>query len=192
MRLEKTDLVELDPSLLLELRYATERNFTGKKIYPQARAFLQRDAADALLRANDALKKQGMQLKVLDAYRPLSVQKLLWEVVPDERYVANPKVGSNHNRGMAVDVTLADREGKDVPMPTQYDTFTQKAHRDCMDLPAQAIANRDLMASAMHHQGFQGIPTEWWHFDYRGWEKHPLLDIPFWTADSTKQRRVNE
>lgn len=178
----KTDLVELvklDPSLQLDIRYATKNNFTGKKVYAQPRAFLQRDAALALIRVHEALKKQGFRLKVYDAYRPWSVQKIFWKIMPDPRYVADPKLGSLHNRGMAVDVTLTDLQGRDVMMPTFYDDFSELAHRDCKALPADAIRHREILEAAMRKEGFYGIPTEWWHFDFHGWGKYPVLDIPF-------------
>ena len=178
----KTDLVDLaklDAMLILDIRYATPHNFTGKPVYRQARAFLQKKAAMALLRVHVALQRQGFRLKIYDAYRPLSVQKILWAVMPDERYVANPKLGSMHNRGMAVDVTLTDLTGRELPMPTAYDEFSEKAHRDYTDLPAGAIRNRRILEDSMKADGFRGIPTEWWHFDYQGWEHFPVLDIPF-------------
>ena len=99
--------------------------------------------------------------------------------MPDERYVANPKLGSMHNRGMAVDVTLTNLEGHEVPMPTGYDEFYEKAHRDYNDLPREAIQNRRILEDSMKAEGFRGIPTEWWHFDYHGWEHFPVMDIPF-------------
>ena len=173
------ELVKLDPSLLLDIRYATQNNFTGKKVYPQARAFLQKEAALALMRVNATLREQGFCLKIYDAYRPLSVQKIFWQIMPDPRYVADPKLGSLHNRGMAVDVTLTDIAGNEVLMPTSYDDFSEKAHRDWKNAPAEAIHHRQILESAMHQEGFLGIPTEWWHFDFHGWGKYPVLDIPF-------------
>ncbi len=172
------DIAELDSSIGLDIRYATENNFTGKKIYPSARAFLQREAAMALVRANQSLGTRGFRLKVFDAYRPYSVQKRLWQIVPDERYVANPRYGSIHNRAMAVDVTLTDLKGNDVAMPTGFDDFSERAGRTYRNLPPDAIRNRKILDQAMIQEGFCPIPAEWWHFDYQGWSKHPLLDIP--------------
>lgn len=122
-----------------------------------------------------ALRPRKLGLRVLDCYRPLSVQKKFWELVPDERYVANPNKGSRHNRGFAVDLTLVDREGRELPMPSAYDDFSEKAHRD-FPAPGAAGDNRALLKAAMEREGFLGLPTEWWHFDFRGWEKAPLLD----------------
>ncbi len=177
MRYRDTDLVELHASLLLDIRYATADNFTGRRIYPSARAFLQREAADALLQADRLLRAKGYRLKIWDAYRPLSAQKILWSIMPDERFVANPKLGSMHNRGMAVDVTLTDLSGKDLPMPTAYDDFSEKAGRDYALLPEQAKRNRGLLRQAMEQAGFRGIPSEWWHFDYRGWQYYRVMDV---------------
>ncbi len=172
------ELGALTPPLILDIRYATANNFTGRVVYPSARAFLRRDAACALLRVNAALRVRGLQLKVFDAYRPVSVQKILWNVMPDERYVADPKIGSIHNRGMAVDVTLVDLRGGEIPMPTGYDEFSEKAYRDYRKLPAAALRNRAILRAAMEAEGFNGIPTEWWHYDFHGWGHCKVLDVP--------------
>mgnify|MGYP000990869255 FL=1 len=121
----------------------------------------------------------GLGLKIYDAYRPLSVQKIFWEIMPDERYVADPKKGSRHNRGMAVDLTLVDKEGKELSMPTEYDDFTEKAHRDYMNITEEQIINRKILEDVMTNYGFVGLPTEWWHFDYRGWENYEVMDVDF-------------
>jgi D-alanyl-D-alanine dipeptidase len=125
------------------------------------------------------LEASGLRLKVFDCYRPLSVQRKLWELVPDERYVADPKKGSRHNRGAAVDLTLVTADGGEVAMPTAYDEFTEKAHRDYQALPASALRNRALLERVMVKHGFVGLPTEWWHFDDADWEKYPVLDVDF-------------
>jgi D-alanyl-D-alanine dipeptidase len=106
-------------------------------------------------------------LKVYDCYRPPEVQKKFWALVPDERYVANPVKGSKHSLGAAVDLTLVDRRGRELEMPTRYDDFTERAHRDYMKLPRRAIRNRALLREVMVRHGFVPLPTEWWHFDYR-------------------------
>ena len=124
------------------------------------------------------LEKVGLGLKVWDCYRPLSVQKILWSIVPDERYVANPAKGSRHNRGCAVDLTLVDSLGNELPMPTKYDDFTEKAHRDYYNLPDTVIKNRKILEDVMKKYGFIPLPTEWWHFDAQGWENFSILDIP--------------
>lgn len=173
------DAKAFDFSLQLDIRYATENNFTKHKVYPLARCFLRRPVVEALSRVQSALKLRGLALKIFDCYRPLSVQKKFWELVPDERYVANPEKGSRHNRGAAVDLTLVDRQGREVPMPTGYDDFSEKAHRDWQGATAEQKKNRELLEKAMVAEGFEGLPTEWWHFDFKGWEKFPLEDVPF-------------
>jgi len=173
------DVKKLDSTIVLDIRYATENNFTGKKIYDEARFFMRKEAALKILEVQKELQRYGLSLKVFDGYRPLSVQKKFWEIMPDERYVADPKKGSRHNRGMAVDLTLVDKEGKEIPMPTPYDDFTEKASRDYYDLPAQILINRKFLEDIMVKYGFTGFPTEWWHFDYKGWEKYDVLDVEF-------------
>lgn len=175
-----TDLVELNgviPDLLLDIRYATTNNFTGKIVYPSARCFLVRDAALALKEVQADLRGKGFRLKVFDGYRPLSVQRIFWSILPDPRYVADPSQGSRHNRGYAVDLTLTDLQGRAVAMPSEYDDFGKRADPAYMDLPQEAIRNREVLREAMEKQGFKRFATEWWHFDYRGWEDKPVLDI---------------
>ncbi|MBS1493574.1 MAG: D-alanyl-D-alanine dipeptidase [Bacteroidetes bacterium] len=173
------ELNKMNPHILLDIRYATKNNFTGKVVYPEARAFLVDDAAYSLDSVQKELKTMGLGLKVYDAYRPLSVQRIFWEIMPDERYVADPKKGSRHNRGMAVDLTLVDKNGKELSMPTEYDDFTEKAHRDYMKLTDEQIKNRKILEDVMIKYGFKGLPTEWWHFDYRGWEDYDVMDVKF-------------
>jgi zinc D-Ala-D-Ala dipeptidase len=185
----QTDLTEirkLDTTIILDIRYATTNNFTGKQVYEEARFFLRNESAIKILEVQKELKELGLSLKIFDGYRPLSVQKKFWEIMPDERYVADPKKGSRHNRGMAVDLTLADKNGNEIPMPTPYDDFTEKASRNYMDLPAQIIINRKFLEDIMVKYGFTGFPTEWWHFDYQGWEKFDVLDVDFKDIDSGK------
>jgi D-alanyl-D-alanine dipeptidase len=173
------DAKKYDFSLLLDIRYATTNNFTKAVVYPEARCLLKKSVAEALSRVQSALKVQRLQLKVFDCYRPLSVQRKFWQLVPDERYVANPEKGSRHNRGAAVDVSLVDLEGKEIEMPTGYDDFTEKAHRNYSKLPKKAIRNRDILEKAMAKEGFVGLDTEWWHFDFKGWESFPIEDVSF-------------
>ena len=173
------DVAAVNPRIRLDIRYATSNNFTGHKVYDEARCFLQTEVARSLSRVQKDLERQGLGLKVYDCYRPLSVQKKFWALVPDERYVANPAKGSRHNRGAAVDLTLINAKGEELPMPTPYDDFTEKAHRDYRNLPEQAIRNREILEKAMVRRGFVPLPTEWWHFDAAGWEAYPVLDIDF-------------
>jgi zinc D-Ala-D-Ala dipeptidase len=173
------DIRDVNPRIRLDIRYATANNFTGARVYDEARCFLRPDVAQRLSQVQRDLERQGLGLKVYDCYRPLSVQKKFWALVPDERYVADPAKGSRHNRGAAVDLTLVDARGRELPMPTGYDDFTEKAHRDAKDLPAETIRNREILEKAMVRRGFVPLPTEWWHFDAAGWEKYPVMDVPF-------------
>jgi D-alanyl-D-alanine dipeptidase len=175
---ELVDIRDVAPGIRLDIRYATENNFTRVKVYGEARCLLRPEAANRLAEVQRDLARSGLGLKVYDCYRPLSVQKKFWALVPDERYVADPAKGSRHNRGMAVDLTLVDRQGKELPMPTGYDDFTPRAHRDSTDAPREALRNREVLERAMARRGFAPLPTEWWHFDAPGWERHPVLDIP--------------
>jgi zinc D-Ala-D-Ala dipeptidase len=166
------------PDLRLDVRYATPRNFTGRTLYPAARCLLRPEVAARLARAQAAARTQGYGLLVFDCYRPLSVQRVMWQLVPDERYVADPANGSRHNRGAAVDLTLVDAAGVPVAMPTDYDDFTPRAHRDYTDLPPETLANRATLERIMKDAGFTGLPTEWWHFDANGWDQYDVLDVP--------------
>lgn len=173
------DIAKLDSTIILDIRYATPNNFTGKAIYTEAKAYLVAPAAKALVEVQKELKKRGLGLKIYDAYRPLSAQWKLWKIKPDPNYVADPRHGSRHNRGAAVDVTLVDSTGKELPMPTPFDSFSEKAHSNYMDLPDSVIRNRTLLQDVMKKYGFIPLDTEWWHFDYKGWKKYPILDINF-------------
>ncbi len=177
-RPELVELIKVVPDIQLDIRYATTNNFTHHAVYPVARCFLIKKAALALKKVQADLRRQGLGLKVFDGYRPLSVQWKFWDLVPDSRYVADPHIGSRHNRGYAVDVTLVDQNGKDLPMPTGYDDFSERAHRDYMNLPREAIRNRKLLERVMVKHGFVPFATEWWHFDFHGYENKPNLDVP--------------
>lgn len=174
------DVTKLDFSIRLDIRYATPNNFTKKTVYPVAKCLLRKPVALALTRVESALRIQDLGLKVFDCYRPFSVQQTFWDLVPDERYVADPKKGSRHNRGAAVDLTLVEaRSGKSVEMPSEYDDFSVRAHRNSKRMSKTARRNMKILEKAMVKEGFIPFDTEWWHFDYQGWEKYDLLDIPF-------------
>jgi D-alanyl-D-alanine dipeptidase len=172
------DIISINPAIVLDIRYATENNFTHQKLYPIAKCMLRREAAESLSAVQKDLRYRGLGLKVYDGYRPLSIQRKLWEVVPDERYVANPVKGSRHNRGAAVDLTIIDSLGNELEMPTPYDDFTDKAHCDYMQLPEAALKNRALLEEVMTRHGFVSMSSEWWHFDFQGWGKFEILDQP--------------
>lgn len=152
--------------IALDIRYATENNFTNEQLYPCGRCYLIKEAAQALLKAQQKLKKQNLSLVLFDCYRPLSVQKRLWEITPDPSYVTPPDKGSMHNRGLAVDISIIDETGMEVDMGTAYDYFGRKAHVDFYDLPDRVLKNRKILNDLMIEFGFKGIRTEWWHFSY--------------------------
>jgi len=174
-----------DQSLVLDIRYATDNNFTGRTVYPSARCYLRSGVAARLLKAQADLRARGLGLKIYDCYRPFSVQEAFWRIMPDERYVLEPKreggrmvKSSRHNRGAAVDVTLVDAQGRELPMPTGYDDFSEKAHRGSPVATPEARRNSEILERAMAAQGFEPLPTEWWHFDGPGWQAFEPLDLP--------------
>jgi len=173
------EVIKIIPNIAIDLRYATAQNFFKKRLYASDRCYLRRAVAEKLALVQKDLNQQGLGLKIWDGYRPLSVQWQLWKVVPDPRYVADPRQGSRHNRGAAIDATLIDlKTGQELPMPTGFDDFTPKAAADFPDLPAEALRHRRTLHEAMQRQGFTPLPTEWWHFDAAGWERFPISDEP--------------
>lgn len=179
------ELITLDPTIKLDIRYATDNNFVGKKVYPEARAFLQRPAAKAVAKVHRSLKKKGLGLVIFDGYRPWSITKLFWEVTPDDKrmFVADPAKGSKHNRGCAVDLSIFDlKTGKPIEMPSEYDEFTERASPDYSGGTAEQRANRDMLRKLMEDAGFTVNPNEWWHFDFKDWEKYAIYDISFGEA----------
>ncbi|HKA35677.1 MAG TPA: M15 family metallopeptidase [Thermoanaerobaculia bacterium] len=176
------ELVRLDPTIRLDIRYATADNIVHRPVYREARAFLQRPAAEALVRAHRALLEKGYGVLVFDGYRPWSVTKDFWDSVrKDQRaFVANPRKGSKHNRGCAVDLSLYDAgTGKEVEMPSSYDETSERASPDYGGGTAEQRARRDLLRAAMEREGFTVESNEWWHFNYKDWASYPILDIPF-------------
>jgi D-alanyl-D-alanine dipeptidase len=179
------DLVELttlDSTIKLDVRYATPNNLAGRAVYTEARAFLQRPAALALVRAHRALNAKGYGLLVFDGYRPWRVTKLFWDVTPPEKheFVADPAKGSKHNRGCAVDLSMYDlKTGVEVEMPSVYDEMSSRAYPTYEGGGARARERRDLLRAAMEHEGFTVEPNEWWHFNYQDWPEYSILDIPF-------------
>ena len=176
------ELVKLDPTIKLDVRYATTNNFLGTPLYTQARAFLQRPAAEALVRAHQELKAQGYGLIIHDGYRPWYVTEIFWEATPDDKkiFVANPASGSKHNRGCAVDLSLYDlKTGKEVKMPSGYDEMTKRAYADYPGGTPDERARRALLRHAMEKQGFVVNPEEWWHFDYKDWQQYSIQNVKF-------------
>jgi D-alanyl-D-alanine dipeptidase len=172
------EVATIDSSIVIDLRYATANNVFGKPLYPVAKCALRRDVAERLAKVQKRLRSQGLGLKIWDAYRPLSVQKEMWAMKPDARYVADPRKGSRHNRGAAVDVTLVDKAGYELAMPTPFDEFSDRASRTSMKGSADAISNRQRLSDAMVAEGFVPLPTEWWHFDSPDSLDYPVVDVP--------------
>jgi D-alanyl-D-alanine dipeptidase len=186
----KPDLVELAPldsTIHLDIRYATKNDFLGTPVYTQARAFLQRPAAEALLRIQQKLKPLGYGLLIHDAYRPWYVTKIFWDATPPEGkiFVADPAQGSRHNRGCAVDLTLYDlATGKPIEMPGTYDEMSPRSFPDYPGGTSLQRWHRDLLRRAMESEGFTVYEAEWWHFDYKDWKEYPILNVPFEKLDS--------
>ncbi|RPD42352.1 M15 family metallopeptidase [Chitinophaga barathri] len=182
------EIVQADPSQALvhvtdfamDVRYATKDNFTKTVLYPFPAVYLRRPAYEALLNLKEYLEPLGLGIKIFDGYRPYRVTEKMWEIVPDDRYAADPKKGSGHNRGVAVDLTLIYlKTGQELPMPTPYDDFTEKAHFEYQDLDEEIKENRLLLRTLMEAHGFMAIETEWWHFYLKEPQKYPLMDIGF-------------
>jgi zinc D-Ala-D-Ala dipeptidase len=180
-----SDLVELtalDPTIKLDIRYATTRNFLSSPLYSQARAFMQRPAAQALLRVQRSLAPEGFGLLVHDAYRPWYVTKIFWDAMPpaQHKFVADPAEGSRHNRGCAVDLTLYDlKTGRAVKMPSLYDESTERAYSTYTGGTRQERRLRDLLRRHMETEGFSVYEFEWWHFDYRDWNSYSIGNVRF-------------
>ena len=181
----KPDLVELvalDSTIHLDVRYATSNNFVGRPVYAEARAFLQRPAAQALVRAHRVLRPEGYGLLIFDGYRPWAVTKLFWDVTPPEKreFVADPAEGSKHNRGCAVDLSLFDlATGREAEMPSAYDEMSERAYPAYAGGTAEQRARRDRLRAVLENEGFSVESNEWWHFNYRDWRTYPILDVPF-------------
>jgi len=161
------EIIRLDPTIQLDLRYATENNFVNEKMYDCPRCFLRPDVAKAVVAAHQQLKKKGLGLKMYDCYRPRPIQWKLWNKVPDPRYVADPRKGSMHNRGMAVDLTIVDSRGDELDMGTDFDFFGKEAYHSYAGHSDEVQENRQLLVEIMDDHGFRSTSTEWWHYSYR-------------------------
>lgn len=181
-------VADVHPRIRFDIRYATRANFTGEVLYDAGVCLLRQSVAERLARVQARLEEDGLGLLVYDGYRPLSVQRKMWALVPDERYVANPEKGSRHNRGAAVDLTLCDALGRALAMPTEHDDFSERAHRDFGGCSPAAARHRALLEEVMAEQGFQGLATEWWHFDAPDYELFPVLDVPLSKATAAPAR----
>jgi D-alanyl-D-alanine dipeptidase len=177
------ELVNLEtfiPGIILDIRYATTNNFTHEKIYNLARAYARKPVAEALKKAQVEFNKQGVGIKIFDAYRPYKATVKFYEVYHDTTYVASPYRGSRHNRGCAIDMTIVDlKTGKELQMPTEFDSFKKEAWPTTPVKDPLIKKNRDLIISVMERHGFKVNASEWWHFDFIGWKKYEVLDIDY-------------
>jgi len=184
---ELIDLEKFIPSLVLDIRYATTNNFTGEKIYSIAKAYARKPVAESLKKIQADLKSQGLGIKIFDAYRPYKATVKFYEVYGDTTYVASPYKGSRHNRGCALDLTLIDlKTGKELKMPTGYDSFSKDAWPTTPVKDPLTGKNRTLLISAMEKHGFRVNSSEWWDFDFIGWKKFEVLDIDFEELENKK------
>lgn len=178
------------PGVRLEVRYATPNNFMKRVLYPAPRIFLRQEAAEALGRVQERVARHGYQLLIFDGYRPWRITKMMYDETPpkDRGFVADPAKGSKHNRGGAVDLSLWDvKKGKPVPMPSMYDEFSKRAAFNYPGGTAEERKNRDFLRRCMETEGYQVLPHEWWHFDYKGWKEFPLLDYSFDELDKLSE-----
>lgn len=177
---ELVNLEKYIPGVVLDIRYATTNNFTKERIYDIARAYARKPVADALKRVQEELRSRGLGIKIFDAYRPYRATVKFYEVYHDTTYVASPYRGSKHNRGCAIDMTLIDlKTGKELKMPTGYDSFTRQAWPSSPVADPLARKNRDFLIDLMAKHGFKVTGSEWWHYDFKGWSKFEVLDIDF-------------
>lgn len=173
------DVAQAIPDAVLDLRYATDDNFLKKKVYPDgARCLLRPETVERLKVAAQALREKGLRLRLYDCFRPRSVQWEMWKIFPKPGYVADPRKGSNHNRGTAVDLTLANAAGEEVEMPTGFDVFEKAAHHGYAGASKQATQNRETLREAMEAAGFNKNRMEWWHYSIPGAKKFPVLEEP--------------
>jgi D-alanyl-D-alanine dipeptidase len=193
---ELVELVKLDSTIKLDIRYATDKNFSGRAVYTEPRAFLLRTAAEALLSAHNWLKEYGYGLIVYDAYRPWSVTKIFWDITPINKraFVADPSTGSVHNRGCAVDVGLYDiLTGMEVQMPGEYDEMTNRSFINYTGGTFSQRTWRNLLRKAMEREGkFSVYSKEWWHYDFKDFRDYAILNIPFSSISNSIENRKSE
>jgi len=177
------ELVEIEkaiPNIKLDIRYATKNNFMQQVMYGQARAFARRPVVESLKKIQKDLNKKGYGLKIFDGYRPYAITVAFYKKASDKNFVANPKKGSKHNRGCAIDLTLINlKTGKEVEMPTPYDSFSAAAAANFKNVSPEAKKNRDFLITSMAKYGLKVLDNEWWHYDFKGWQHYDLMDIPF-------------
>ena len=182
-KIDLVDILTINPHIVLDIRYATTNNFTHTAVYPLSRCYLRQKTAQKLNHVQNELETLNLGLKIFDGYRPLSIQKKFWQLVPDTRYVSNPydtKKGSKHNRGAAVDVTLINKKsGQELIMPSDFDDFTERACLDYTKMSPEAAKNCKLLEAIMIKHGFKSYYNEWWHFNDTDCSSYELLDISF-------------
>ena len=169
------DILSVIPDIHIDLKYATKDNFTGEVIYDFEECLIHKDAAECLKKVQEELKTMGLSLKIWDGFRPFKAQEKFWEILHDPRYVSDPKIGGRHTRGTAVDVTIVTKDGKELVMPSQFDDFSEKSHKNYMGGTAEEHLNRALLNEVMEKYGFVGLETEWWHFDLKTWKNYPPI-----------------
>lgn len=174
---ELVDLQSFIPQIQVDLKYATPDNFTQQIVYNFQCCLLLKEAALRLRDVQAELESMGLGLKVWDGFRPIAAQWKFWELVPDPRYVSDPRKGGRHTRGTAVDLTLITKDGHELLMPSEFDDFSEKAHQNYMGATEEAIRNRELLREVMEKHGFTGLSTEWWHFDLNEWQNYPPIDF---------------
>ena len=180
--MEMIELRKHIPTIEYDLKYASTDNFTKVRLYPKGLhfTFMRKEAAEALAKVSIELAQNGIRIRVWDAYRPYAVTQQFWDLIHDERYVANPSKGSGHNRGIAIDLTLIDiNTGKELDMPTLFDDFSERAHHGYMNLSPEKIKNREFLREIMEKNGFLKFDTEWWHYYLPNGDKYNVLNIPF-------------
>lgn len=176
------NLNDINAAIQLDIRYATPDNFLKVAVYKNPACYLHKVAALALDKVQKEVQLLGLCLKVFDGYRPLFVQQIMWDAVQDERFVSNPATNKGrHTRGTAVDLTLVTPDGKELEMPTEFDDFTEKAASDCEAISETAKKNRLLLKTVMEKQGFDQLPSEWWHFDFKGWHDDVKYPASNWS-----------
>lgn len=179
--LADSSFVEVNPLteyFAFDMKYATKDNFLKEKVYDCPTCLLRVNVVKALLKASSEFNSKGYRIKFFDCYRPLYIQKKMWQIMPDSRYVANPKSGSIHNRGAAVDITLVDKEGKELDMGTKFDHFGEEAHHSYTNLSKEVLENRMVLKSIMEKAGFKPQPTEWWHYNFITPTAYPVSNTP--------------
>ena len=170
-------LEDIDNTFVYDMRYATANNFIKKQVYECDKCIIRKEVAESLIKANNFFKSKGYRIKFFDCYRPLDVQRQMWEVFPNPKYVANPAYGSIHNRGGAVDITLVDENGNELNMGTDFDHFGEEAHHAYQQLDAKVMENRRLLKSGMEAAGFVAIRTEWWHYNFGSAKKYEVSNF---------------